>query len=312
MSGSEQIWDRVIGERVRLRELRILFAVARCGSMAKAAATLGMTQPAVSQAVALLEGALGVRLLDRGPRGVAPTAYGEALMRRGAEAFDALAQGVRDIAFLSGPGAGEVVVGASESYVAGGVLADIIRALMARHAQLRVRVEESNTAAMDFSDLRERRVDVMLGRIATADLPADLHADILFEEALHLVAGGQNAWARAKRMGLADLQARPFVLAPAGTAVFELVAAAFREAGLAMPEVRVTTYSMNLRLQLLSQGDYVTAFPGSLIRNNASRWKLRVLPVALGRKLPVAAITLRNRTQGPAVQAFIAEARAVK
>jgi DNA-binding transcriptional LysR family regulator len=312
MSGSEQIWDRVIGERVRLRELRILFAVARCGSMAKAAATLGMTQPAVSQAVALLEGALGVRLLDRGPRGVAPTAYGEALMRRGAEAFDALAQGVRDIAFLSGPGAGEVVVGASESYVAGGVLADIIRALMARHAQLRVRVEESNTAAMDFSDLRERRVDVMLGRIATADLPADLHGDILFEEALHLVAGGQNAWARAKRMGLADLQARPFVLAPAGTAVFELVAAAFREAGLAMPEVRVTTYSMNLRLQLLSQGDYVTAFPGSLIRNNASRWKLRVLPVALGRKLPVAAITLRNRTQGPAVQAFIAEARAVK
>jgi DNA-binding transcriptional LysR family regulator len=64
-----------------------------------------------------------------------------------------------------------------------------------------------------------------------------------------------------------------------------------------------------LRLQLLSHGDYVTVFPGSLIRGNAAHWKLRVLPLALGRKLPVAAITLLNRTQGAAVLAFIAEAK---
>jgi DNA-binding transcriptional LysR family regulator len=310
MDDVERAWDRLIGERVRLRELRILFVVARCGSMAKAAATLSMTQPAVSQAVGLLEAALGARLLDRGPRGVAPTVYGAAMLRRSTEAFDALAQGVREIGLLADPGAGDVVVGASESYVAGGVLAEIIRSLAQRYPRLRVRVAEANTASMDFTDLRERRVDVMMGRIATASVPDDLHADLLFHEALHVVVGGQNAWARARRMRFADLADKPWVLAPPDTAVFDLVAAAFRDEGLPMPDVRVTTYSMNLRLQLLSQGDYVTVFPGSLIRHNAARWKLRVLPLALGRKLPVAAITLLNRTQSAAVLAFIAEAKA--
>jgi DNA-binding transcriptional LysR family regulator len=310
MDDPESAWDRLIGERVRLRELRILSVVSRCGSMAKAAAALSMTQPAVSQAVSTLEAALGVRLLDRGPRGVALTAYGAAMLRRSTEAFDALALGVREIGLLADPGAGEVVVGASESYVAGGVLAGIIRALGQRYPRLRVRVAEANTAAMDFTELRERRVDVMLGRVATASLPDDLHADVLFEEALHVVAGGHNAWARARRIGLAQLADKPWILAPPDTAVFDLVAAAYRAAGLAMPDVRVTTYSMNLRLQLLAEGDHVTVFPASLIRHNAARWKLRVLPVALGRKLPVAAITLRNRTQSAAVLAFIKEAKA--
>jgi DNA-binding transcriptional LysR family regulator len=309
MDDVENAWDRLIGECLRLRELRILFVVARCGSMAKAAASLSMTQPAVSQAVGLLESALGARLLDRGPRGVAPTAYGAAMLRRSTEAFDALAQGVREIGLLADPGAGEVIVGASESYIAGGVLAEIVGSLARRYPRLRLRVIEANTASMDFTDLRERRVDVMLGRIAAAALPDDLQADLLFDEALHVVAGGQNAWARARRMRFADLSDRPWVLAPPDTAVFDLVAAAFRNEGLPMPNVRVTTYSMNLRLQLLSQGDYVTVFPGSLIRSNAARWKLRVLPMALGRNLPVAAITLRNRTQSAAVLGFIAEAK---
>jgi hypothetical protein len=37
MDGFERQWDRLVGDRVRLRELRILHAVIRHGSMAKAA-----------------------------------------------------------------------------------------------------------------------------------------------------------------------------------------------------------------------------------------------------------------------------------
>ena len=121
--------DWRIGERLRLRDLRILQHVIACGSMAKAAAELSISQPAVSQSVAQLEAVLKVRLLDRSPRGVTPTIYGEALLRRGLEAFDALRQGVRDIEFLADPGAGEVVIGASESHIAGGFLAEIIQKL---------------------------------------------------------------------------------------------------------------------------------------------------------------------------------------
>jgi DNA-binding transcriptional LysR family regulator len=53
----------------------------------------------------------------------------------------------------------------------------------------------------------------------------------------------------------------------------------------------------------------VTAFPDSLVRHNAVRWNLKVLPVALGGPLPVAAFTLKSRTRNRAIQAFIAAAR---
>ena len=83
-------WDSRIGRRIRLRDLHIFFAVVQHGSMAKAGAHLLMTQPAVSQAVAAIEHTLGVRLLDRTTRGVEPTIYGSALLRRGQAAFDEL------------------------------------------------------------------------------------------------------------------------------------------------------------------------------------------------------------------------------
>jgi DNA-binding transcriptional LysR family regulator len=58
--------------RFKLRDLDVLMAVIDAGSMGKAAARLGMAQPAVSKAVADLEHMLGARLLDRSRQGVEP------------------------------------------------------------------------------------------------------------------------------------------------------------------------------------------------------------------------------------------------
>lgn len=309
MDAIDRPWGRLIGDRVRLRELRILHAVVRCGSMAKAATALAMTQPAISQAIGLLEAALGVPMLDRSPAGVTLTEFGEIILRRALDAMDTLSDGVRDVEALADPAGGQVIVGASESYIAGGGLARTILALGQRHPRMRVHIVESNTAAMDFGDLRERRVDVMLGRVACGPLPDDLQQYVLLTEELLIVTGGKNAWAHRQAMTFADLADKTWVLAPSGSAVHELVAAAFRAAGAAMPAVAITTYSMVLRLQLLSAEDYVTAFPASLVQENAARWDLRVLPLELGVSLPVAAFTLTSRAQNRAIQAFLAMAR---
>jgi DNA-binding transcriptional LysR family regulator len=76
--------------------------VCRTGSIRAAAEATGFTQPGLSRQVAALEREVGVRLLDRGPRGVAPTAAGTALLpharllvneaRRGQEAARAATQ----------------------------------------------------------------------------------------------------------------------------------------------------------------------------------------------------------------------------
>lgn len=71
-------WDtgRFVARRIKLRDLHIMFAVAELGSMAKAASHRSITQPTVSQAIADLEDAIGVRLFERSTQGVTLTAYG--------------------------------------------------------------------------------------------------------------------------------------------------------------------------------------------------------------------------------------------
>src|SRR3954465_7833726 len=109
-------WEKNIGRRLRLRDLHVFFAVVRCGSMAKAAAELGLSQPSVSEVIAGLEHGVGVRLFDRHSQGVEMTASGRTLLNRGQAAFDELRQGIRDIEYLGDPGAGEVRLGCSESF----------------------------------------------------------------------------------------------------------------------------------------------------------------------------------------------------
>src|SRR5712675_125551 len=107
-------WDAPrIGRYLKLRNLNVLLTVARCGSMGKAAAQLSVSQPAISKAIADMEYALGVRLLDRSPRGVEPTIFARALLDRGLIAFDELKQAMKQIEFLADPTVGELRIATS-------------------------------------------------------------------------------------------------------------------------------------------------------------------------------------------------------
>src|ERR1700716_1387596 len=111
--------EEQVGRRLKFRDLQVLFAVVQSGSMAGAASQLGLTQPAVSDIVANLEQMFAVRLFDRNPRGVEPTIYGRALLKRGRAAFDELRQGIKDIDFLSDPKVGELKIGCPASVLGG-------------------------------------------------------------------------------------------------------------------------------------------------------------------------------------------------
>src|SRR5215210_8801676 len=139
MDHTGQHWDSRIGRRLKLRDLQIFFAVVHWGSMAKAAQHLAMSQPAVSKIIADMESALRVRLLDRGSRGIEPTVYAHALLKRGRVVFDELTQGIRDIEFLSNPTVGEIRVGCPES-MAGGFVSEVIDRLSRQYPQISVHV----------------------------------------------------------------------------------------------------------------------------------------------------------------------------
>ena len=303
-------WEGRIGRRVRLRDLHILSAVVRWGSMAKAASHLAMSQPAVSEAIANLEDALRVRLLDRSSRGVEPTIYALALLKRGNVAFDELRQGVRDIEFLANPTVGEVRI-ASGELLAAGLLPAAIDRVSRRYPQIVVDVVHENMATLEFRELRERKVDLVLARMTGSVGEDDLDIEILFNDAHFVVAEARSPWARRRKVALAELVNEPWIF-PRGQVVGALIAEAFKTHGLKVPQERVRAGSVLLRKHLLATGRFLTVLPDSVLRYNAKEWSLKALPVDLGVKpRPVAIVTLKNRTVGPVVQLFVEHLRAV-
>ena len=299
-----------IGRRFKLRELYILSAVVERGSMAKAAAHLAISQPAVSEAIAGLEATLKVRLLDRGPRGIEPTIYGQALLRRGTVVFDELSQGLRDIAHLADPASGEVRIGCPESLAAGFVPA-MIDAFSRRHPQVTFDLIDTAIAALEFRELRERRVDLMLGRIPRDFADDEVAVDNLFDDRLFVVASTESRWARRRKIAPTELLHEPWILAPPSNVVRLLFIQAFRACGLEAPRATVTTNSMNVRMHLLASGRFLTFIAESLLRQNAKRWSLKALPVDLGaQQLTVAVATLRSRTLSPTARLFLEHIKA--
>jgi len=300
--------DSRLGLRIKLRDLHILFSVVELGSMAKAASHLGITQPTISEAIADLEHAVGVRLLDRGPHGVVPTIYGDTFLKRGLEAFDALKQGMRDVEFLATPGTGEVWVGASEALLAGYVPA-IIQRLAQRCPKVVVHAAEANASDFDFQKLRERKLDLMIGRIMNSQVDDDLSVEILFEEPHHVVVAAHNRWASRRKVTLAELINEHWIFSEQNNIVQTLVSGVFCANGLEVPPASVVSTSMSLHLQLLASGDYIGTLTNSILQYCADRWSLKILPLHLGIKSPVGIFTLKNRTLSPVVQLFVEDAR---
>ncbi len=305
-----QHWDTRIGRRLKLRDLHILSAVVQWGSMAKAASHLAMSQPAVSESIASLEDALRVRLLDRSTKGVAPTLYAHALLKRGHVVFDELRQGIRDIEFLANPTVGEVRVACGDT-LAAGLLPAVIDRLSRRHPRIVVRMVQANAETLDFRELRERRVDLALARVSRSFAQDDLDVEILFDDPHRVVAGARSAWARRRRIALADLVNEPWIFA-SNQVIRELITEAFKARGLEVPKERVSASSILLRNHLLATGRFLTVLPDSVLRYNAKQWSLKALPVDLGVKLrSVAIVTLKNRTLSPVVEVFVEHVRVV-
>jgi DNA-binding transcriptional LysR family regulator len=305
-----QKWESRIGRRLKLRDLHILSVVVEWGSMAKAASRLAMSQPAVSESIASLEATLGVRLLDRNARGVEPTFYAQALLKRGDAVFDELMQGVRDIEFLANPTVGEIRVASGDTGAAG-LLAPVIDRLSRRYPDIVVRVVQTSAEPLVYPELRERKVDIALARISKSFSHSELDVEILFDDPPRVVVGALSPFARRRKVALTDLANEKWTLT-SDQVIRDLIADAFTSQGLAPPKEKVTASSMLLRYRLLSTGRYVTVLPDSVMRYNAKQWSLKALPIDLGMKpMSITLITLKNRTVSPVVQLFVDQVRAV-
>jgi DNA-binding transcriptional LysR family regulator len=297
-------WTDRIGRRLKLNDLHTFLTVAELGSMGKAAERLGISQPSVSKAIADIEHAIGMRLLDRTATGVEITPYGRALLRRGLGAFDELRQGIQDISFLNDPTRGEVRVECPEA-IASGILVQILDQFCSHHPRMTIAVSGPNNMPDEFSQLRKRKVDLWIGGVAQPFREEDLDAEVLYDDQLLIVSGSKSRWANRREIDLEELLDEPWLL-PADNLFGSRVTEAFKSKGLPIPKFGVKSYSVYQRIHLVASGRFLAIQAGSVLHRAAEHFSLKVLPVDLqAGPWPISIVTLKNRTVTPAVQMFI-------
>lgn len=298
-----------LARRLRLRDLHTLLVVLDCGSMAKAAGVLALTQPAVSKAMQEMEMELGVPLLERDARGVRPTVFGEAMAARARVMVDELGQGARDLAHLADSNVGEVRIGTTEPMTF--TVAEAIRLVARDRPRITFEVEISDTGSL-LADLRARRLDAVVTRYGFGAADDDLDAAWLFRVPLVAVADRRNPLLRRKALRLADVMAEPWTLSPPETFLGRLVAAAFRQEGLPLPPAAVTSVSIAMRLSLIAGGRYLSMLPRTMLHQPTNAPWLRALDVTVeDSEGAIAALTLKRRWMPGPVGLFLEAVKAV-
>jgi len=141
----------------RWDDLRIFLAAFREGSCAAAGARLGVNQSTISRRIAALEGDLGVRLFDRMPEGLVPTAAAEEIVPR-AELFEATAAELMDAVEGLDSRLGGVVRIALPDLIASELVAPALPTFLREHPGLRVEL----IAGDAIVDLSRREADLAL------------------------------------------------------------------------------------------------------------------------------------------------------
>ncbi|GIQ78312.1 LysR family transcriptional regulator [Bradyrhizobium sp. RD5-C2] len=304
-------WTDRIGRRVKLRDLHIAIAVAEAGSMTRAAEDLAVSYPVVSRTISELESTLGVKLFDRSVSGVEPTHYGRALLTSGVAVFDELRKGLQQIESIKQPDAGDVRIGSSIVTDAG-----LLPAIIARFSQdfprAVVHVLPEDIATQQYDNLRNRKVELVMGRLPAVMNEPDLVAETLSDEPNVVVAGAESRWARRRNLKLADLVGEPWVLAQPGSLARSLHDEVFQRSGLEPPAATVLTVSLHLYMRMIETGGWLGLVPASVMRFGSKGMRLTVLPVKVpSAPAPVGFITVKDRTLTPLTERFIEYTRKV-
>ena len=304
-----QLSDR-IGRRMRLQDLHVFLTVVNAGSMGKAATILNSTQPNITRSIAALEHTLGVRLLDRHYRGVEPTDFGRALVKRSQIAFDELRASVKDIEFLADPTAGEIRIG-SITYLAASFVTAVIDRLSLRYPRMSFNVLAGDTATLNRA-LTDRNVDFIFAQRFGAFSDEQFSFEKLYEERYVVLASVKNRWVRRRKVELADLLDEPWTLSSPETVIGMVAKEAFSNSGLPYPRVTVTTFPKEMRMNLLLADRFLTISPTSDLRLPTKRPEFKALTVKLAvAPIPIGVITLRNRPLNSVGEIFLNHARDV-
>jgi molybdate transport repressor ModE-like protein len=275
-----------------LRHLAALEAIAREGTVSRAAASLGYTQSAVSQQLRALERIVGVTLVERGPgaRAVELTEAGRQLLAHADAISGHLETARADLAAFADGRVGELRIGAVPSAAAALVPA-LAERLRGRAPRLTLAVSESYYPEELLDRLAAGALDLVL---APQDEPREgLESEPLLRDPyVLLVPAGDPFLALGRPLTAAELAGRDLIGKDCTTASQRALAAALADCDL--PEPRIRACDLRGVQALVRRGLGVAVVPALLLEELPED----LATVPLGHLVPDRVVALTTRANG--------------
>ncbi len=290
-------------------ERRLLAAslLAELQHMPSVGRRLGVSQPAVSAAIARLEGALRQKLFLRTARGLMPTDAGARWVLRFDRALAELRYLEDEVSAARGSVEGKITVG-TLPLARTRVLPRAIGALRARYPQLRIHSLESPYEDL-CAGLLSGKVDFIIGALRPVADRA-LVSEPLFVDALGVMAATGHPLARKRRVTLADLRGQSWVLSRPGTPLRASLDAFFVAHGEQAPVPAVETGDLALVRGMLMDCGMLTVLSLHQLRYEVEAGHLCVLPCAMdGLRRQIGLTTRAGARLPPGTLALLAEIR---
>jgi len=210
-------------------QLAYFRAVARTGNVSRAAEELGISQPALSRAIARLERDLGVALFTRTGRTIALSRYGHAFQRRVERALDEIDEARREVSELARADTSSVSLGFLRTLGAA-LVPQLVRSFRAGHPGVHFTFTQNNGAALETM-LLAGTISLAL-TVGPPALPA-LSWERVTTQRFVLIVPPDHRFARRKVVKLADLRDETFLSFKPGHAVRDFTDELCRQVGFA-------------------------------------------------------------------------------
>jgi DNA-binding transcriptional LysR family regulator len=304
------ITDKYIFQRLKIKHLHLLVELADRHSVAEVAASMNVTQPAVSKTLAELESGLGVALFERVGRNIRPNANGECLIRHAREVLAGIRCAHDEMRALAGGVAGRVNIGML-SVAAPVLMPNAIRLLKNSWPGITVKLREG-TMDQHLPELRAGKIDIIVGRLVKELRAADLAEEVLFNDPVVIVIAADHPLAKRRKLEWRDLNGLPWIMPPEGSPMHGRLHALLARHGVEAPTDVVESVSLLTNLPLLLSYPALGLLPESLARHHVAAKTLHILPLRVSPLLgPVGMIWSTNRPLAPAVKSLQQCLRAV-
>jgi LysR family pca operon transcriptional activator len=278
--------------RVRFRHLQTFLEVSRQKSVARAAETLNVSQPAVTKTLRELEAVLGATVVEREGRGIRITRAGDIFLRHAGAAVTALREGVESVKSGGAAASAPIRIGALPT-VSAHIMPAAMKLFLKENTGTAIKIVTGENSVL-LDQLRIGALDLVVGRLTAPEKMADFFFEHLyFEQVVFVVRAGHPLDAAGSDL-FARLSDFPVLMPTRESVIRPFVDRFFISHGISPPRTAIETVSDSFGRAFVRQSDAVWVISAGVVANELGQGEFVALPFDTSETRGSVGLTMRT------------------